>query len=174
MCVEPPLNNAKLFNLEEAVSHRKTLTAQSKKLVLTNGCFDLLHIGHLYFLQQAATLGDALWIALNSDTSVRMLKGASRPVVNEQERAYALAALECIQGIIIFQTANLAAEIRALQPDFYTKAGDYSLDTINREEKKALEEVGATIHFLPFLKGYSTTSLIDRINLAARSFDSQF
>lgn len=173
MCVHSLLKNPKLFNLEEAIARRKTLIDEGKKLVLTNGCFDLLHTGHLYFLQQAAALGSVLWIALNSDASVRALKGPQRPIVDEQERAYSLAALECIQGVFIFQTPNLAKEIRLLRPNVYTKAGDYSMETINKQEKAALEEVGADIRFLPFLKGYSTSSLIERINLAASSSHNQ-
>lgn len=130
---------------------------------MTNGCFDLLHTGHLHFLQQARQLGDCLMVALNGDASVRRLKGEHRPVIGEKERAYALAALACVDYIVIFRTTNLVKEIQALQPDIYTKAGDYTLDRLHAGERTALEAAGARIKFLPFLKGFSTTSLIARI-----------
>jgi D-glycero-beta-D-manno-heptose 1-phosphate adenylyltransferase len=161
------LENPKLMSLAEAVAARQALAAAGGRLVLTNGCFDLLHTGHLYFLQEARRQGDALWIAINSDESVRRLKGATRPVQAEQERAYALAALSFVDGVFIFPEPRLTAEIRAVAPDVYVKAGDYTLNTLNAEERRALEEVGAEIRFLPFLQGFSTTSLIARIQAAA-------
>jgi rfaE bifunctional protein nucleotidyltransferase chain/domain len=130
---------------------------------MTNGCFDLLHTGHLYFLQEARKLGDCLIVALNSDASVRQLKGPQRPVIGEKERAYALAALSCVDYVVIFRAANLVKEIQTLQPDIYTKAGDYSLDRLHAGERAALEKCNAQIRFLPFLKGFSTTSLIGKI-----------
>jgi len=135
-------------------------------VVLTNGVFDLLHTGHLYYLQKARELGDALIVALNGDASVRALKGPTRPVQNEEERAYALAALACIDGVVIFREPRLTAEIRALRPDVYSKAGDYTLEKLDPDERAALEEVGARIEFLPFLPGFSTTALIAKIKAA--------
>ena len=122
------LENPKLFTLEQAVAARERLRAAGRKVVLTNGVFDLLHTGHLFYLQQARALGDALFIALNSDASVKALKGPLRPVMNEEQRAYALAALSCVDGVVIFREPRLTREILALQPDAYTKAGDYTLD----------------------------------------------
>lgn len=164
------LPNRKLLSLEHAVRLRGKYRDRQKKVVLTNGCFDLLHTGHLYFLQRAAALGDALFVALNSDASVRSLKGPSRPVQNEQERAYHLAALRCVRAVLIFDTPRLDAEITALQPDCYAKAGDYQLETLNPLERTALEASGSRIEFLPFLQGYSTTSLIKKIRIAAETF----
>ena len=160
------LDNPKLWNLAGAVAWREKLRSGRRRVVLTNGVFDLLHTGHLYFLKQARGLGDALLVALNGDGSVRALKGPARPVQAEVQRAYALAALECVDAITIFSTPRLTAEIRALQPDVYCKAGDYSLEKLNPEERAALEEVGARIEFLPFLPGFSTTDLIARIKAA--------
>ncbi len=137
-----------------------------KRVVLTNGVFDLLHTGHLYYLKQARALGDALIIALNADASTRALKGPTRPVQDETQRAYALAALECVDAIVVFGAPRLTAEIRALQPDIYCKAGDYTLEKLNPEERAALESVGAQIQFMPFLPGFSTTNLIARIKAA--------
>jgi len=160
------LENPKLFTLEQAVAARERLRAAGRKVVLTNGVFDLLHTGHLYYLQQARALGDALFIALNSDASVKVLKGPLRPVMNEEQRAYALAALTCIDGIVIFREPRLTAEIQALRPDVYCKAGDYTLEKLNPQERAALEAVGAQIKFMPFLPGFSTTNLIAKIRAA--------
>lgn len=160
------LENPKLFTLAQAVAARERLRTAGRKVVLTNGVFDLLHTGHLYYLQQARALGDALFIALNSDASVKVLKGPLRPVMNEEQRAYALAALACIDGILIFREPRLTAEILALRPDVYCKAGDYTLEKLNPQERAALESVGAQITFMPFLPGFSTTNLIARIRAA--------
>jgi rfaE bifunctional protein nucleotidyltransferase chain/domain len=160
------LDNPKLFSVDGAVARREALRAEGKRVVLTNGVFDLLHTGHLYYLQQARALGDALFIALNADTSVRALKGPSRPVQSEEQRAYALAALACIDAIFIFRTPRLDAEIRVLAPDVYCKAGDYTLEKLDPSERAALESVGAKIEFMPFLAGFSTTALIARIKTA--------
>lgn len=160
------LDNPKLRNLADTVSWREEQRRAGRRVVLTNGVFDLLHTGHLYYLQQARALGDALVIALNADASVRALKGPSRPVQGEEQRAYALGALACIDAIVIFREPRLTAEIRALRPDVYCKAGDYTLEKLNPEERRALEEVGSRIEFLPFLPGFSTTNLIARIKAA--------
>lgn len=164
------LPNPKLLSLEKAVAHRKALQAQGKRVVLTNGCFDLLHTGHIYYLRKAATLGDALFIAINSDASVQTLKGPTRPVQNEAERAYLLGAIDFIDTLFVFDTPRLTAEIEAIQPDIYAKAGDYTLDTLNPEERAALEACGTDIRFLPFLEGYSSTDLIAKIAKAANTF----
>jgi D-glycero-beta-D-manno-heptose 1-phosphate adenylyltransferase len=161
------LPNPKLFtSLADAVAAREKLRASGKKLVLTNGVFDLLHTGHLYYLQKARELGGALFIALNSDASVRELKGPLRPVQTELERAYALAATWFVDGIVIFREKRLTPEILALMPDIYSKAGDYTLEKLNPEERGALEKVGAKIDFMPFLPGFSTTNLIAKIQAA--------
>lgn len=160
------LDNPKLLTLAQAVAERAKLRAAGKDLVLTNGVFDLLHTGHLYYLKEARRLGEALYVAINSDESVRALKGPSRPVQTEIERAYALGALWFVSGIVVFREPRLTAEIRALQPDIYCKAGDYTLDKLNPEERGALQAVGARIEFLPFLEGFSTTKLIARIKAA--------
>lgn len=164
MTVTNQLPNPKWLSLDEAVTRRERLRQEGSSLILTNGCFDLLHSGHIYFLINTAALGDVLWIALNSDESVRDLKGSSRPIQNEKLRAYNLAALECISGIITFKSKRLNEEIQALKPDIYAKAGDYSLETIDKEERGALEAAGTKIVFIPYLEGYSTTELINKIN----------
>ena len=160
------LDNPKLHSLPAASAWREQQRAAGRRVVLTNGVFDLLHTGHLYYLKQARALGDALLIALNADASGRALKGPTRPVQTEEQRAYALGALECVDAIVIFREPRLTAEIRALRPDVYCKAGDYTLEKLNAEERAALQEVGAEIKFLPFLPGFSTTNLIARIKAA--------
>lgn len=161
-----PLENPKLYSLKRAAEWRATMRQAGRRVVLTNGVFDLLHTGHLYYLQQARALGDALVIALNGDASVRALKGPARPIQTEEQRAYALGALACVDAITIFHTPRLDAEIRALRPDVYCKAGDYTLDKLDPAERAELEVCGARIEFMPFLPGFSTTQLIARIKQA--------
>ena len=160
------LPNAKLVTLEQAIELRKTLRAAGKTMVLTNGCFDLLHVGHISYLQEAKKLGDELWVLINSDASVKALKGPDRPIETAAERAYCLAALSCIDRVIVFQNPRITAEIEQLQPDIYTKAGDYTIETLHQGERAAFEAVGAQINFLPFLEGFSTTKMIAKINKA--------
>ncbi|MCF7687472.1 MAG: adenylyltransferase/cytidyltransferase family protein [Cephaloticoccus sp.] len=160
------LENPKLLSLATAVAGRKKMHSEGNSLVITNGVFDLLHTGHIYYLKQARALGDALYVLINADESVRALKGPSRPVQSEIERAYALGALACVDGVVVFRTPRLDAEIRALSPDVYCKAGDYTLDKLDPTERAALEGVGARIEFMPFLAGFSTTKLIERIKVA--------
>jgi D-glycero-beta-D-manno-heptose 1-phosphate adenylyltransferase len=163
----PVLPNPKLYaSLDAAVAAREQLRASGKRVVLTNGVFDLLHTGHLYYLEKARGYGDALFIALNGDTSVRQLKGPLRPVQAEEQRAYALAATWFVDGIVVFENKRLTAEILALKPDVYCKAGDYTLEKLDPDERRALEQVGAKIVFLPFLPGFSTTNLIAKIKAA--------
>ena len=167
--MNPLENNPKLMSLAEACARRERLRAAGKKLVLTNGCFDLLHCGHLYYLKAAAALGDELWIGLNGEASVRALKGPTRPVQNNLERAHSLGALPFVHGLFLFETPRLDGEIRALKPDVYAKAGDYTLDKLDAGERAALQENGVDIRFLPFLPGYSTTALIGKIAAAAKA-----
>lgn len=160
------LPNPKLLTLSEAATRRQEWRAAGRRVVLTNGVFDLLHTGHLYSLQAARAQGDLLIVAINADASVRAIKGPTRPVQGERERAFALGALACVDAVVIFNEPRLTAEIRALRPDVYCKAGDYTIATLNAEERTALEEVGAKIVFVPFLPGFSTTSLIAKIKAA--------
>ncbi|KXU34051.1 ADP-heptose synthase [Cephaloticoccus primus] len=163
------LETPKLLSLAEAVAARAALRRAGKRAVLTNGVFDLLHPGHLYSLAAARRLGDALFVAINSDASVRALKGPTRPILSEAQRAYALAALECVDAVLVFDSERLTEEIRALAPDVYAKAGDYTLETLNSQERAELERCGAQISFLPFLPGFSTTTLIEKIRAAGEA-----
>lgn len=150
----------------DLVARREELRRAGKSLVLTNGCFDLLHPGHLCFLRAAAALGDELWVGVNGDAGVRALKGPARPVLDEEARAFALSSLACVAAVFVFPNPRLADEIRLLRPDIYAKAGDYSLGSLDPDERAALEEADASFRFLPFLEGFSTTGLIRRIKEA--------
>lgn len=142
---------------------RDALDKEGGCLVLTNGCFDFLHAGHNFYLEKAAQLGDKLLVMLNSDDSVRSLKGSTRPVQDHWERAYNLAALFCVDYVCVFNTMRLDNEILKIRPHVYVKAGDYSMESLIPEEKAALIKVGAEIKFLPFLEGFSSTRLINKI-----------
>lgn len=152
-----------LLTLAEAVAWRENLRQQNRKLVVTNGCFDLVHRGHASYLIEAAKLGDELLVLINSDASVRAIKGESRPVVSEADRAYLLAALESVSRVVIFNDARCTRELAALQPDVYAKAGDYTLETIDASEREALQSCGSEIVFMPFVQGFSTTNIVEKI-----------
>ena len=132
-------------------------------MVLTNGCFDLLHVGHVRYLQEARKLGDALVVAVNGDESVRSLKGAGRPLNLAEDRAEVLAALECVDFVTIFPELRATQVIEALRPVIYVKGGDYTLESLDPEEVAALKTVGAEIKTLPLVPGKSTSSLIERM-----------
>ena len=152
----------RVLDWDGILKFRESARAKGLKVVLTNGCFDLLHRGHICYLQQSAELGDLLVVAVNSDTSVRELKGLDRPLNSERDRAYALASLRSVDATFVFPGPRLAEEISEIRADYYTKAGDYTLDTLDQTERRALEAAGTQIHFIPFLDGHSTTSLIER------------
>ena len=155
--------NAKIVDLEELFDRSKRLRAAGKKLVATNGCFDLLHVGHVRYLQAARALGDFLAIGLNSDRSVRELKGRGRPIMTETDRAEVLAALGCVDLVTIFPEMRATRFLVAARPAIYVKGGDYSSETLNDEERAALEQIGAEIRLVPFEAGYSTSGLIEQL-----------
>ena len=155
--------NAKIVNLEELSDRSENLRAAGKKLVATNGCFDLLHVGHVRYLRAARALGDLLVVGLNSDRSVRELKGAGRPIMTEIDRAEILAALECVDLVTIFPEIRATRFLAAARPAIYVKGGDYSSETLNEEERAALKEIRAEIRLIPFEAGYSTSQLLEQI-----------
>jgi rfaE bifunctional protein nucleotidyltransferase chain/domain len=152
----------KLKSVPELAEIAARHVAAGRKLVFTNGCFDLLHTGHVRYLQQARALGGALLVAVNGDASVRGLKGPSRPINAEGDRAEVLAALECVDFVTIFHTERVTELVRAIRPQVYAKGGDYTVDSLNPEERAAIEEVGAGIRILPLVPGKSTTSIIEK------------
>jgi rfaE bifunctional protein nucleotidyltransferase chain/domain len=154
-----------VVSLARAVAIRRRLARAGGKFVLTNGVFDLLHPGHTSYLEKARRLAGPkgmLFVALNSDASVAALKGPSRPIMDEASRASTLAQLRSVDGVVIFRGKRLAREIAALRPDIYCKAGDYTRGTLDSSELAALDAAKSRIVFLPFLKGHSTTRLIER------------
>ena len=155
--------NQKIIDMDELTERTRQLRAAGKKLVATNGCFDLLHVGHVRYLQAARGLGDVLAVGLNGDRSVRELKGNGRPINNEEDRAEVLAALECVDFVAIFPEMRATKFILAAQPAIYAKGGDYTSETLNAEERAALQEVGAEIRIIPFEKGYSTSLLLEQL-----------
>jgi D-beta-D-heptose 7-phosphate kinase/D-beta-D-heptose 1-phosphate adenosyltransferase len=146
------------FQLQE---ERARLRAAGEKLVFTNGVFDILHVGHVRYLAAARALGDALLVAINSDVSVRKLKGAGRPLMNEDERAEILAALRATSYVTIFDDVSPRSLIARLLPDVLVKGGDYALDEIHGREE--VEAAGGRVVSLPFVEGVSSTAIIDRM-----------
>jgi rfaE bifunctional protein nucleotidyltransferase chain/domain len=137
--------------------------AQGRKLVVTNGCFDLLHLGHVMYLEAARNLGDRLLVGVNADAAVRELKGPGRPVNTEADRASVLAALASVDGVCIFTEKTAARFLAAARPDIYVKGGDYTLETMNQEERGIVEQLGGKITLIPFVPRKSTTALLAKI-----------
>ena len=154
----------KLLGLAELAEVSARCRAVGERLVLTNGCFDLLHVGHVRYLQSARRLGSALVVAVNGDVSVKTLKGPNRPVNSEMDRAEVLAGLGCVDFVTLFHTPRVTEVIRAIRPQVYAKGGDYTLDRLDPDERRALEEVGARIELLELVAGRSTTSLLEKIS----------
>jgi rfaE bifunctional protein nucleotidyltransferase chain/domain len=156
-----------LYNLNDARDLRHQARATGKMFVFTNGVFDLLHIGHLDYLEKARALGDSLLIGLNSDASARRLKGASRPLVPAAERARLLAALRPVDGVIVFEEDTAIALVTALQPDIYVKGGDYAPTAGGvmkpLPERAAVEAYGGRVVLIDYLAGHSTSALIARV-----------
>jgi D-beta-D-heptose 7-phosphate kinase/D-beta-D-heptose 1-phosphate adenosyltransferase len=151
----------KIRSVDAMLAERERLRAKGERLVFTNGVFDLLHVGHVRYLAQARALGDALLVAINSDRSVRELKGPNRPVFDQDERAEILAALRHVDYVVVFDDNSPRSLIRRLLPDVLVKGGDYQLDEIHGREE--VEAAGGEVISLPFVPGASTTSLLDRI-----------
>ncbi len=156
-------NPRKLVDLAQLSTIIADLRSAGQRVVFTNGCFDIIHPGHILHLQQARQEGDVLVVAINSDESVRRLKGPDRPVFSEQERAMMLTALEPVDYIVIFDTLRVTGLIGAVKPDTYIKGGDYTIDTLIPEERQALEDCGAQIVILPEIGSFSTTGIIERV-----------
>lgn len=153
----------KIVDLKELAAQAKRLREAGKKLVVTNGCFDLLHVGHVRYLQAARALGDALAVGINGDESVRVLKGPGRPLNREGDRAELLSALEPVDFVTIFPEVRATKFLEAVRPAVYVKGGDYTAASLNPEERDVLEKIGAEIRIIPFEKGYSTSRLLEEL-----------
>jgi rfaE bifunctional protein nucleotidyltransferase chain/domain len=150
-----------VVSLEEAVEIRERLRAEGKTVVLTNGHFDILHVGHVDCLQRAKALGDVLIVGLNSDASTQLLKGEKRPIVPQQERAQLLAALQCVDYVVIFEERTAERLLAALKPEVYAKGGDWAIEDL--PEAKAVAEYGGRVEILPQMPSHSTTDIIETI-----------
>ena len=157
---------SKVLRLQQAARWAAAVQRQGKRIVATNGCFDLLHFGHVSYLLGARKLGDFLVVGLNGDASVRQLKGPHRPLVPEKQRAAVLAALACIDAVVIFPQVRAHRFLSAVRPDIYVKGGDYRPETFDPRERAVLTAIGSKIRILPFVKGFSTTSLVKKIRKA--------
>jgi D-beta-D-heptose 7-phosphate kinase/D-beta-D-heptose 1-phosphate adenosyltransferase len=139
----------------------EALHRDRKKIVFTNGCFDLLHVGHMYLLREARQLGDVLIVGLNSDASVRRLKGPERPIVSEDDRAFAIAALECVDYLTLFDQADPLGLIRTIRPHILVKGDDYKVENVVGAD--FVKTYGGETRLVPLRRGISTSALVDRI-----------
>ena len=135
-----------------------------QRLVVTNGCFDIIHSGHVSYLSRARDLGDKLLVGLNSDESVRRLKGDGRPINSAEDRALVLSAFSFVDYVCIFKEKRATDFLRAAKPDIYVKAGDYDLESLYEPERRELGICGSEIVFLPFVEGKSTTNIMEKLN----------
>lgn len=143
---------------------RGQVRAKGLRLVVTNGCFDILHLGHVTYLEAARQQGDLLLVGINSDSSVGELKGAGRPVNFEGDRAALVAALGCVDAVCIFNERSALEFLKAAQPDIWIKGGDYTIESVNQEERRAVEKSGGKVVILPLVPGKSTTTLLEKIS----------
>ena len=150
------------YSFDKAMEARALAYQQNKRFVLTNGCFDLLTQDSLQF-EKGFEFGDVLWVGLNSDKSVRKLKGKQRPINSESDRGYLINSFEVVDGVFLFDNQILSNEILLLKPDAYVKSSDYNYESINKHERDALEKVEAKVFFVPLLKKLSSSSIIEKI-----------
>ena len=153
----------KILRWEQLPAWREALRAGKRRLVVTNGCFDLLHRGHVTYLEAARNQGDALLVGVNADASVKELKGPGRPVNSEEDRAFVLAALASVDAVCIFSDRTALRFLSVIQPDVYAKGGDYTIDTINQEERRLVESFGGKVVVLAGVPGKSTTGILEKI-----------
>ncbi len=151
----------KILLLDQLLLERARLRTAGQQLVFTNGVFDLLHVGHVRYLEQARTLGDVVVVAINSDASARKLKGEGRPLINQDERAEILAALRTVDYVTIFDDVSPRSLITCLSPDVLVKGGDYALDEIHGREE--VEAAGGRVVSLPFVEGVSSSGIIEKM-----------
>jgi len=156
----------KILTAEQSRAFGDEMRENGRKLIFTNGCFDLLHVGHVRYLQAARALGDALLVAINSDESVRALKGEGRPLNRADDRAELIAALECVDHVVIFPEVRATQLLEIVRPAIYVKGGDYTKDSLHDEERAALERIGTEIRILPFEAGHSTSGLLEKVRQA--------
>ena len=162
---DSPLARRKLVTLERALELREEARRQDKSVVFTNGCFDLLHVGHIRYLVGAADEGDILFVALNSDRSVRTLKGDGRPLFPAEERAEIISALECVDAVLIFDDSSVDRLLRQLRPNVHAKGTDYAPDTV--PERETVIAYGGRIAIVGDPKDHSSADLLERLRKAS-------
>ena len=155
--------SGKILTLAEVEAFRAKLRQEGRQVVATNGCFDLLHVGHLRYLTAARAQGDFLWVGLNGDASVRELKGPHRPLVPEADRAELLAAWRVVDAVTIFPEMRATSFLRQVQPEVYVKGGDYTAESLNAEEAEALRACSARIEIVGLVPGRSTSRLVEKM-----------
>ena len=151
----------KIFSIENLITQVNTWKQSNQKIVFTNGCFDIIHKGHIEVLARTADLGDKLIIGLNSDNSIQKLKGEKRPIIDENSRIILLAALDFVDAIILFSEETPLNLITTIKPDILAKGGDYKIDTIVGHE--IVKENGGDVIIIPFVDGFSSTNIINKI-----------
>ena len=155
--------NKKIVTADEAGAIATEMRERGRKLVFTNGCFDLLHVGHARYLAAARARGDALLVAINGDESVRALKGDGRPLNREADRAEVIAALASVDYVVVFPEVRATALLEKIRPAIYVKGGDYTAESLHAEERSVLERMGTEIRIVPFEPGHSTSRLLDKL-----------
>jgi len=156
-------NDGKIVSFEKLGNKITDLKRKNKKVIWTNGIFDLLHVGHVRYLKKARELGDILIVGINSDESTRKLKGKNRPIQTADDRAEILSSLKCVDFVIIFPELTVDRYVSKFKPEVFVKGGDYSLQKLNEEERKAIEGYNGEIRFIPFIEGRSSTNIIKEI-----------
>ncbi len=158
------LQNPKLISPNNSLEHANSMRAKATSIVFTNGCFDILHAGHAYYLAAAKEHGDYLWIGLNSDSSVSALKGSNRPIHNQEARAFVLSQLDCVDYITIFNEDTPISLLTQIKPNIHIKGGDYIKEDL--PEYPIVKKYGGNVIIKPFLPGYSTTDILAKLQLS--------
>lgn len=154
---------SKVLSFEQLGPWRQVLRSKAERLVVTNGCFDILHLGHVTYLEAARNLGDRLLVGVNSDASVRAIKGPQRPVNSEADRAAVLAALAAVDAVCVFTEPDARRLIETLRPEIYAKGGDYTIESINQQERELVERLGGRVSVIGGVPGRSTTAVLGRL-----------
>jgi len=153
----------KIIPFEQLAAWRANLSESGRKVVFTNGCFDILHPGHVFLLERGRALGKTLLVGLTSDAAIRLLKGPGRPALPERDRLLMLCSLEAVSNVCLFPEVDACAFLGKARPDIYIKGGDYTLDTLNQNERRLLERAGTRIEILPRFENRSTTEILRRV-----------
>ncbi|MCJ8331393.1 MAG: adenylyltransferase/cytidyltransferase family protein [Lentisphaeria bacterium] len=159
------MKSNKIYSIEDVIEWRQKIRDKGETLVMTNGCFDLIHPGHVHYMTNASAMGDHFLVAVNGDQSLENVKGSGRPIIDEAGRTFLIASLTPVSAVVVFNTDDCVEILRQICPDIYVKGGDYTIETINQDERKVIDELGIKIEFLAFVTNYSTSSIINKIKL---------